>query len=910
VTAAYYLPGEDVSAWIAAMAGWNTPMGALRLYIVPKSSRDLSPAGALVIGRGLPPGAESPACLPYGCLAGKLYLPAQSEIQPAATDEEFRRLLPGHLYVLHPSTGLVGFEQADALGPHQLIAPPAPADEQWNRAVPGVGGAARLRSVTVPPVGSPGDLLEQGREDIANDSPDDIPELPNDPAGSMAGRAAGKALLGMFKFFGAIGNALGGKGGPPRADEAGAKGGSISPGDKRPGALGNWLNRKMTALSQRLLAARFKEIARLMQLMETDPDQGLRYALPLAGLGHRGLAAPGARLAPRSTRFELGMLSGGRAADLWDMPYEYQARLTQQYRQTANREMELGRFRRAAYVYAVLLGDYHSAANALRQGRHFREAAALYKDHLKNPTEAARCLEQGGLLPEAIALYEEQERFEKAGDLYTVLHQGAEAEAAYRRAVAQACQAGRRIDAAGILERKIRAIDEAVEVLAAGWPLGPQAAQCLQARLELLGRAGRHGDSRRLLGSLPGQTPPRHRLDAIAALTDSARKYPDQPTRHDLADTVRIVASAALPTASPSDAVVVAHALARLCPDDRLLKRDVDRYCAAHQRRRPVARAAPTSATGRRRVSLLRTFELPGETDWTAFAADHDVLYAAGYHKSPKAGTLLPYLLLHNWHQEHCLLLLRQIYAQHEPLLLAADPWREHHVLLTSLRGHRLTEREVAAGRAVFLGGMPAWAPDHVAGVAFDGVGQAWMLVAVHDQLQVCCYSPRGELRYSRLLDLVPAGEVPSVPMMLVRGEDLWFAVNNCVIGFRTGGRMVRAEMPSPVLSLSATIPHSVIRLAVTLQEGGRVLMTGPSWGGELSFGEGLIDPVAAFTNDGRLVVASKGTGRLYDLNRGQLEHLADFEAPAAAPLAVLLTGNAREFAVATAGHVSVYRID
>ena len=94
----------------------------------------------------------------------------------------------------------------------------------------------------------------------------------------------------------------------------------------------------------------------------------------------------------------------------------------------AGREMRLGRYRRAAYIYAHLLGDFTNAAAALVAGKHWREAAVLYRDKLKRPEMAAKCLEQGGLWAEAIEFYEQLGDFEKVGDLYAQLEQPEEAE--------------------------------------------------------------------------------------------------------------------------------------------------------------------------------------------------------------------------------------------------------------------------------------------------------------------------------------------------------------------------------------------------------------------------------------------------------------------------------------------------
>src|SRR5262249_41751045 len=185
------------------------------------------------------------------------------------------------------------------------------------------------------------------------------------------------------------------------------------------------------------------------------PDQGLKYALPMGGGAHRGLARPGDKLVRRDTNFALSRLGGGQAADFWDVPPDYQNLLIARYRELADREVRLGRHRRAAYIYAELLGDLNAAATALMAGHHWREAAILYKQRLERPWDAARCLEKGGLWVEAIALYEELQAFEQAGDLYTKLEQLQSAAAQYRRAVERARASGDFIVAARLLDEKL-----------------------------------------------------------------------------------------------------------------------------------------------------------------------------------------------------------------------------------------------------------------------------------------------------------------------------------------------------------------------------------------------------------------------------------------------------------------------
>ena len=169
----------------------------------------------------------------------------------------------------------------------------------------------------------------------------------------------------------------------------------------------------MAQIDDSIRKSRHRELHRLMHLLENDPDQGLRFALPCGEGKHRGIARPSATLPSHNVNFDLRRLGGGGPADPWELPGDLYSRLRAKYMELAGREMRLGRYRRAAYIYAHLLGDLTNAAAALIAGKHWREAAVLYRDRLKRPDQAAKCLEQGGLWAEAIEFYEQLEAISK-----------------------------------------------------------------------------------------------------------------------------------------------------------------------------------------------------------------------------------------------------------------------------------------------------------------------------------------------------------------------------------------------------------------------------------------------------------------------------------------------------------------
>ena len=190
-------------------------------------------------------------------------------------------------------------------------------------------------------------------------------------------------------------------------------------------------------------------------------------------------------MGPRSLNFDPRRLGGG-PADFWNLPGKLQEILRRRYRETADREMQLGRYRRAAYIYAQLLGDLVSAANAFKQGLLFREAALVYEEHLKNPLEAARCLAEGGFLAEAIEHYEKLDRWLDIADLQKRAGNLAAVENAIRRVVNERLSQGDILGAAKLVEEKLQASDEALEMLLGAWPSSHQAASCVSAAFQIL----------------------------------------------------------------------------------------------------------------------------------------------------------------------------------------------------------------------------------------------------------------------------------------------------------------------------------------------------------------------------------------------------------------------------------------
>src|SRR6185503_20018628 len=65
----------------------------------------------------------------------------------------------------------------------------------------------------------------------------------------------------------------------------------------------DWAQRQLHGVNEQLQKLRNKELHRLLHLLETDPEAGLRHAIPMNDFAHRGLAPPGGRLVSRPLNF-------------------------------------------------------------------------------------------------------------------------------------------------------------------------------------------------------------------------------------------------------------------------------------------------------------------------------------------------------------------------------------------------------------------------------------------------------------------------------------------------------------------------------------------------------------------------------------------------------------------------------
>ncbi|MCO5165756.1 MAG: hypothetical protein M9894_05235 [Planctomycetes bacterium] len=887
--AAFVVPGADPAGWLEGLAdlaaGLGVSAGAFDLWALPGG------AGLVALPAAPPAHAPPGRALAYGRLGERLLLPVDGTLTPDVTAAEVDRLLAPGRHLLHPVAGLVRLAEDARLGLADLVVTPRQVARPWRTDLEPPTAPLRLVSVEVqdpPPLEA---FLRDGAGDVGSAPPSEAPPAPGEQQGSgWLGQQAARLVQWAA--------------GKPQED--------APRGDGLLDRLVRWSDDTLAQVKD----ARQRELERLLHLLDRDPDEGLRYALPLRGEPGGGPPArPGASLPPRDVDYKGGARPRG-PGDAWELDPRTHLALVARYRELAGRELRLGRYRRAAYVYAELLGDLASAASALEQGRHHREAAALYRDRLARPLEAARCLERGGLLQEAAALYEAQGRWVEAGDAWSRLERGADAERAYGLAVAARLAQDDPLSAARLLETKLDRVDDALEVLADTWPGHAQAGLCLEDRLALLGRHARHDDARRLLARLRDDPRAgRHALVLARALGASAARYPEHGVQARARDLARVVAGERLAGgAGPDETEALLHALSRLDPTDRLLARDVGRFGA--QARRDAARArAPARRLARGGWGPVVRAEL---RSW--------VPVGATVHVAEVAAGVLWTMLLQGRHRVHCAwtpLVDRSDQPEggrcrwdgRAPLLLV-PPWAADARALVSAGHERLTLTTVSGPVEV---GTPGWLPDRLYALASNEQGIVWALFedAASRGLVLGAYDAAtgGRLLGTcAVLDGAPPGArveeddaVDDAPLLRAgRDARAVLAIGRQLLRFSGTHPVARWGLDRPARDLA--LLHQPFAAAVSLDDGGRVFFDDDA--PPRRFGEGLDAPRLTFTPDGLLVALTSTEGRVYEVGAGTVEHRGTFDGPGGDLLCVRPTGAPREVvAVRTDGAAQVLAI-
>ena len=306
---AAFLRGNAPQHWLGMLQSWEIPLSDLEAYAVPQSKSDVRVAGLLLILRQGNFPAQLDLQEPYRCIGQALLIPQYASIQPQVAEEEWKNLLIYDWHFFHPGIGMVGFNHSDRVNLADLLTYPAPLEQDWSLAKTSAPTAPSLQQISVvQPKVEEFFALVQGvgdkdLKDLAKDkpSPADEKDLRTNLLESM------ERLLSQRP--------------------------SLREGEPQ-GWVGKMLDRLEMQISKMLAdlqKQRESEIDRLLKLYQDDPEEALRYSIPLDSPYEGRRTAPPSGFLGRNNApdFKLGGLNTGGPRDNWALDYQRQNELRQ-----------------------------------------------------------------------------------------------------------------------------------------------------------------------------------------------------------------------------------------------------------------------------------------------------------------------------------------------------------------------------------------------------------------------------------------------------------------------------------------------------------------------------------------------------------------------------------------------------
>lgn len=457
------IKGPSPTYWIQEIERMGFLLSNIVVYPIPNTIPN-SIWGCLLVSSKDLSKIEAGANQYCQCIHQRLFIPEKTSLFPSLTAKELDALLLSKPYVMHPDFGMV--ELFDPINWTTFIELPKARTPKIKRPASSIVIPQDIKTFQVYAL-SPEELLQQLESlNFSEGKPLDAPLNASEKARLFLlrrlfkqheeGNTEKSSLMGALESF--------------RNKISGTEGQTWS----------DALQKEYEALEKR----NQKELDKLLDLLKNNPEEALKYAIPLDHTGmSRGSSYVGGTwsLSQRWDNFSLfgrqiNATNLGGSAPLGDKGF-YQ--LQEQYRETAVQLIQEKKYRKAAFIYLKLLKDYDKAAKTLEMGHFYQEAASVYLKHCNDKESAARCYHHGNMLPKAIELYKELQKYELVGDLYLELNKKEDALFYYDKVIEEHKQKGRYLKAAFLAQNKIENVARAQSLLLMGWQNKSDAFNCL-----------------------------------------------------------------------------------------------------------------------------------------------------------------------------------------------------------------------------------------------------------------------------------------------------------------------------------------------------------------------------------------------------------------------------------------------
>lgn len=453
------IQSAEVRQWILEIQRMELEWQKIKVYPIPDTSPNHLWGCLLVlpVGKKIKMMALHEYCQ---LVADCLFIPENSLISPYLSPEEITKLFHNNYHIFHPEFGLV--ELSEPVDWLQVLEGPQFLDIEIKTPQAPVFIPTTIKSFQVQAV-EPKEILE----DLENQFQVEQNRLEDQPLSFFE-----KGKLAFYQEFFKNDDTNN----PKEEDTK-----SANWFEKIFGKSEDWIEGMRTDY-ENLEKRNQKQLDKLMDMLQKDPNEALKYAIPLdeGGLNRGGISSDASfKLSKRWNNFSLfpeSTSSSGRGSiNLGDQFYTLQ----EQYRKTAKALLEKGEHRKAAFVYLKLLKDYWQAADVLKQGKYYEDAASVYLKYLKDKKRAAECYEKGFFTEKAIELYETLKMYEKVGDLYVHLGQIETSHTYYELVVAHHKSKDQYLKASLIYRNKMKMPQKGQDTLLEGWEKNQDAFNCL-----------------------------------------------------------------------------------------------------------------------------------------------------------------------------------------------------------------------------------------------------------------------------------------------------------------------------------------------------------------------------------------------------------------------------------------------
>ncbi|MBC9914225.1 hypothetical protein [Chitinophaga varians] len=800
--AAAFVYGRHAGEWLDTISRWQLPMEQLTALPVPQRD-SAATAGLLVLFNNAAPPFPELLQYPYQQL-DNLFIPVNAVLTPALTNSERKRLLIWDKQILHPVLGFTGFHHDQLIPLSSLLTLPTPLSTDWEHARMGTFPAPSLQRILLEAVATDTIFLDLQQE-IGHQPLEDI--LPAQPSPQGASTLLGKLFYLLTTII-------------PFSITR-----SLSPDDQRRKAL-----------------------QRLCDLFDIDPIKALEYAIPLdSPYAPRGMSVGGGTSLQRNNAdFALGKLGGGGPVSYWNAA-EYHQSLREKYENAARQAIAAGNYRKAAYIYAHLLGDFHKAANTLEKGGYYREAAALYLDHLKNEQAAAVALEKGGFLEEAIDIYIRLEAHEKAGDLYVQLHQHDQAMLEYQCMIDITLKHGNYQFAARIAREKMKDNAMASQLLLTSWEKKIDPQQSLKQYFDLqtdhlqqaIQTVYRH------------HMPAGHETDLLIVLKDLTVQHPEAAIRDTGLDITYEIVHRRLQRHDDSFLAYLRYFI----PDDKLISGDIHHYTG--EKPATVADIRPIHALQfAKDVKWLCGLRLPHQMFFVGF--NETGIYVLNFDMEKK-------WYYYQWK-------MNTLHLQ--PVTMIFRPNRVNRVLLLgnfpSLPARGLRDETENAPRIE----MPSWLPPNLFGACMTEesvitlYSASGVLVFKDYNLSGIAGDPKECRLDGKPFSLQPLyGKVQEV----FCHQDFYYFFNGSdILRCKRDGQLEAFSIDAEIRHMNATMVVDILQLAIVTTQGVMIMQFE---GGVISARSGYItepatrDAVLSWLPGNRLVISDRLQMTVYKLS-------------------------------------------